>query len=192
MGWCCYNIYTSPKEECDKCYASKFKKENGVEGRDKILASCMKGNVYYAVIERTWDDDTPREVWAAIALTYYNPKAKKAENFGIKEIDETMGPHEYDMPEKYLDMLTETDNQFAKEWREKCRAKIAHKKALRDVPIGRSIKFKSIYDMQSGIKCGDEIILTKRKAGRNKKAYWCSMFYRWPEKFIPVDFEVLV
>lgn len=192
MGWWTYDIYTSPKEECDKCYSSNLKKENGVEGRDKILASCMKGNVYYAAIERTWDDDTPREVWAAIALTYYNPKAKKADNFSIKQIDETMGPYNYDMPERYLDLLTETHSQYAKEWREKCRAQIEHRKALNNVPVGKSISFKSIYDMQSGVKCGDKVILTKCKAGKNKKAHWCSSCYKWPEKFIPIDFKILI
>lgn len=189
MGWWSYNIYTSPKEECDKCYTHTLEK-NGVKGQDKVLCSCMKGNVYYAVIERTWEDDTPREVWAAVAHTNYSPKSKH-DNFAIKEIDETMGPYDLDMPEKYLDMLTEPYNDFAREWREKCRAQIAHKKALNNVPVGKSIKFKSIYDMQSGIKCGDEVILTKRKHGRNRRAYWCSSCYKWSEKLIPNEFEIL-
>lgn len=191
MGWLCYDIYTSPKKECDKCYNSPLIRKDGIKGQDKVIASCMKGNVYYAAIERTWEDDTPREVWAAIALTYYNPKAKERENFGIKQIDESMGPYNYDMPEKYLDMLTEPYNDFAREWREKCRAQIAHKKALNNIPVGKSIKFKSIYDMQSGIKCGDEVILTKRKHGRNRRAYWCSSCYKWNEKLIPNEFEIL-
>ena len=169
MGWWSYNIYTSPKEECDNCYTHTLEK-NGVKGQDKVLCSCMKGNIYYAVIERTWEDDTPREVWAAVARIHYSPKAKY-DNFAIKEIDETMGPYYYDMPEKYLDMLTEPYNDWAKEWRKKCREHIAKRKALQKYKIGTKIAFEAEYDMSDGIQKGDTITLTKIKRGRTQ-SYW--------------------
>ena len=187
MGWLSYNIYSSPKAECDNCYNQNLER-NGVKGQDKVLCSCMKGNVYYAVIERTWEDNTPREVWAAVARTYYNPKAKH-DNFAIKEIDETMGPFDYDMPEKYLDMLTETHSQFAKEWREKCRLNIEKKKKLKSVKIGQFISFVSTFDTSSGVKKGEEIVLLKRKWG--KRYIWYRGGYKWSEKLIPNNFEIL-
>lgn len=188
MGWWSYDIYGSPKEECDKCYNSPLKRD-GLKGRDRVLCSCMKGNVYYAAVERTWEDGTPREVWAAVALTYYNPRVKKGFNFSIKEIDESMEPFYYDMPEKYLNLLTETDNEAANRWREKCRVCVNKRKKLKSVPIGGRIKFKSPYRLISGVEVGDEVILTKYKWG--KRSRWHNGYYRWTENMIPVEFEIL-
>jgi hypothetical protein len=42
-----------------------------------------------------------------------------------KPISEDMGPAEDRCPERILDQLTEPSNQHAREWRQRCRARLA-------------------------------------------------------------------
>ena len=111
MGWYAYDIYTSPKAECDRILNQK-----GENYESRILKSCMKGNVYYAAVSLK----TPEEecVYAAVFLTNYSPRAKKEFNFAVKEMDETVGPYRYDFPEEYFKLLTPTNSKYALEWRE--------------------------------------------------------------------------
>lgn len=185
MGWYCYDIYTSPKVECDRILTQK---NENYESR--VLKSYMKGNVYYAAVwqkikneEKQWDTE---KVFAAIFLTNYSPKAKKGFNFGIKEMDETVGPCYYDFPEEYLKLLTPTNSKYAIEWREKVKQEIERKKKLSKLKIGNKIKFLARYDMTSGVKVNDEIILIKTKRGFMHGSFW-----KWPTKLIPTEFEII-
>lgn len=48
--------------------------------------------------------------------------------FGTKFLEETMGPMDIKCPEKILDLLTPTDNEYAQRWRENCRQYHAQRK----------------------------------------------------------------
>ena len=82
---------------------------------------------FYAAVERVDKATQERQVWAAVFLLDYAPKERH--NFGWKSMDETMGPNEAACPERILDLLTPTSNEYALTWRSRCRAKIAERKS---------------------------------------------------------------
>lgn len=178
MGWLCYDIYTSPKQECDRIL--NYKGENGIQ---EVLASYMKGNIYYAVVHQKTEKRDCN--FAAVFLTYYSPKARNGYNFGYKDMDETMGPHYYDFPEKYLNMLSPTTSKFALEWREEVKQNIERKKRIAKLKVGTQIKFKSPIETTSGVKIGDEVILTKRKR------CFVRNYSIWNKDWIPANFEII-
>ena len=80
---------------------------------DRVLACQRRGDVIYAAYWTAEDEiiglvvllDRPRGGW-----TYY------------KVMDEGMGPYEANCPESILDVLDETEDEYALAWRERCRA----------------------------------------------------------------------
>lgn len=48
-------------------------------------------------------------------------------NFGFKAIYEECGPTYYECPNHILDLLSETDNETANKWRERCRSNNLYK-----------------------------------------------------------------
>ena len=81
---------------------------------------------YYAAVERT-DEHGKRLVLAVVCLVNYNLRAKEGYIFGYKDMNESMGPCETDCPAAILDLLTETDREYAKQWRERCRKRLGKK-----------------------------------------------------------------
>lgn len=179
MGWMSYDIWSSPKAECDRILNQKTEKYES-----KVLKSYMKGNVYYAAVSLK----TPEEecVYAAVFLTSYSPRATKEFNFAVKEMDETLGPHYYDFPEEYFELLTPTNSEFAIAWRTEVKKRIDLKKKLSKLKKGDKIKFISTCDMASGIKAGDEVIIKK-----DKRCFMRGSFWRWPKNLIPYEFEII-
>lgn len=90
----------------------------------RILKSTIIGSVYYAAAER-YDASGALEVSAMVCLTRWNPKAKDGYIFAYKDMDESCGPYEYKCPASILDLLTAPPNEHAREWRERCRARLA-------------------------------------------------------------------
>lgn len=78
---------------------------------------------YYAAVERI-DENDKRRVFAIVCLVNYNLRAKDGYIFGYKDMDESMGACETDCPSAILDLLTETDSEYAKQWREDCRKRL--------------------------------------------------------------------
>lgn len=73
------------------------------------------------------------EVTALVILTQW--VHKDYYNFGYKEMDESAGPAVDSCPASILDILTDPPNEWAKQWRARCRARIAararrHKKIV--------------------------------------------------------------
>ena len=89
-----------------------------------VLKSSMVGSVYYAAIQIK-RNGIIESVFATTALTSSN--MREYFNFLYKDIDETAGPYDCKCPKGILDLLTPTDNEYANEWREKCRAKFKKK-----------------------------------------------------------------
>lgn len=92
------------------------------EVTSKVLRSTLlKMRVYYAAIEHVFPNSGDRQIWGLVCLVKYNPRDRDGYIFGYKDIDETMGPCESDCPNSILSLLTPTDNQYALEWRSRCR-----------------------------------------------------------------------
>lgn len=143
MGWTNYHAIhynesgkIDRKAECD----SRINYEE--ESRScKVLKSAMRGSTYYAAVEYTNEETGEHEVFAAIFLT--RTTMRDYYNFWYKDMDETCGPFECDCPKGILDLLTETDSEWANEWRKKCRERLkgkTPKQMLSKLPIGTTIE----------------------------------------------------
>lgn len=105
----------------------------------KVLDSAVvKLKTFYAAVEQVERATGERRVWAAVFLLGFAPKAEY--NFGYKDMDETCGPCEAECPERILDLLTETEYQYAIDWRARCRAKIAARRARPKLKPGMTIE----------------------------------------------------
>lgn len=89
--------------------------------RSTVLRSALvRMRTYYAAVEQL-RNGRPREVFAVVCLVRYNPRDREGYIFGYKDMDETMGPCESECPPAILDLLTPTDHDYARAWRERCR-----------------------------------------------------------------------
>lgn len=89
----------------------------------RVLRSSMVGQVYYAAVEN-YDADGSKSVFAVVCLTRWNPKARDGDIFAYKDMDESCGPNECQCPARILDLLTEPANDYARDWRAHCRARL--------------------------------------------------------------------
>lgn len=99
----------------------------------EVLKDSIRGSVYYAAVKHP-----DGHVFGLVMHTIVNNDDYY--NFSYKDIDEGMGPHDYDCPIGILNLLSDTDNEFALEWREKCRAKQG-RPAKSALPVGTIISF---------------------------------------------------
>ena len=201
MGWTSYHVepiwkkgksVIDRKAACDELFNCEA---SGGVGKYEVLKSAMVGSTYYAAVKRTvFATATEPEktiVFAAVCLTRVD--SKDHFNFSYKDMDETCGPCEYDCPASILKLLTPTDSDWAKEWREKCWNNIEEKKfisALNSLPIGTVIRFKAPYEA-SMYKEGDEVILTKKTRSDGKSSYWVNERYFYSLSFIGKDYDIV-
>lgn len=203
MGWTWYNVAEEwkngkktidRKKECDSILTQKPREMDGrwIPGTE-VLKSAMVGTTYYAAVKTTYKDGRSA-VWAAVFLT--KTECGKYDNFGYKDMDETCGPPECQCPKGILNLLTETDSTYAKEWRERCLKYHEWKKerkALESLPAGSRIRFINQHELRSGKKPGDEIILVKkvRQGTKRRQVYWTDGYYRWTKNLIPDEYEIV-
>jgi len=185
MGWTFYNAthYTKNgsvdrKSECDAII-----KYNNAKISQRVLKSAMVGSIYYAAVEIINKETQHRCVIAAVILT----SSDKAHgyNFGYKDLTETMGPSERKCPASILNLLTETDNEYAKKWREDCR-KYNMITPLSKLPIGTVISYKTCS--------GETRRLIKRAAAYQfKRPFWyCPDDNTYSSsKNIPTNYEII-
>lgn len=128
MGWD-YHHEVAPYDRRAICRSNIG---NGYE----VIKDAVVGTTYYAAVK------SPRngKVGAVIILTKIDRNGYC--NFGMKFMDEEMGPYRNDCPKSVLDALSPTDNKYAIEWREACWAKIHEPKdeTLKNAPIGARLK----------------------------------------------------
>lgn len=146
MGWTSTDarFYTADgkvnrQAECDALYTWE-----GEKTKNEVIKSSMRGSVYYAAVRTTDKTTGHSEVFAAVCLT--STRRDGGFNFGYKGMAEDIGPCEDDCPKGILVLLTDTESKYAKEWRERCWAKIRDKKqnrqSLASIKIGEIIEFE--------------------------------------------------
>jgi hypothetical protein len=119
MGWLfMYGLdgHSGPKQYLD----AQCTYERPTVTSKVLRSSLVRMRVYYAAVEHTFPDGKI-DVWAAVCLVKYNPRARDGLIFGYKDQDETMGPCETECPAEILDLLTPTESEWANEWRGRCR-----------------------------------------------------------------------
>lgn len=119
-----------------------------------LLATRSVGNVVYAAIKNPEDG----HVFGAVILTAYHNNEYC--NWGFKFIEESMGPMEQDCPAAILNMLSPPRGQYAEEWRERCRAKLAKQKPK----AGCRIVFDKPVTFRSGLSEREFTCLSLRPA----------------------------
>jgi hypothetical protein len=103
----------------------------------RVLKSALVGlRTYYAAVEHLTTGGE-RSVFAVVCLVRYNPRDREGYVFGYKDMDETEGPNEDACPEAILDLLTPTDRPYAIAWRERCRGRLAARRAQAKKPVPR-------------------------------------------------------
>ena len=109
--------------------------------KSRLLACAGIGfDVVYLAIEWTHKEDLRREVFAVVSLIQW--RRNDWWNFGNKDISEHEGPMRCECPEWMLNMLTETDNKYALEWRAACRERIKKQKARPSFSKGSIVKLR--------------------------------------------------
>lgn len=129
--------------------------QEGYEYKEKtrsnhVIDSALVGTTVYLAVHHINTENGVDEVYGAVILTEYDPKRN---NFFTKGISETMGPSDSKCPKRILDKLSPTDNEYANEWRNRCRNKKKSDNPLAGVPQGTKIR------LLSGAHMGD--IFTK-------------------------------
>lgn len=149
MGWD-YHHEVAPYDRRAIC---RRQIGNGYE----VVRDAVVGTTYYAAVKSPHDGS----VSAVIILTHIDRAGYC--NFGMKFMDEECGPFKCECPKSVLDALSPTDNRYAIEWREKCRA---NKKdtTLKDAPVGAKLKVE--------LKDGTSRTVIKMAPGCQFKTWW--------------------
>lgn len=105
---------------------------------NKCLKSYIKPKEGYAAIESINKITGGRKVFAVIWLFHYKRSIFDNCNFGYKDMEESIGPYYYNCPANILDLLTETKNEYAIEWRNKNRDVLSNKKPRPKIEIGKT------------------------------------------------------
>ena len=184
MGWTSYrathykNGKVDRKAECDNLFCCDMvsRENREVIGKYEVVKSAMVGSTYYAAVKvtkfATEFKPEQSDVWAAVVLTSVD--SKDHFNFSYKDMDETCGPYKYDCPKGILDLLTPTDNEYANNWRAKCREQLEKKKnpnSLGKLPIGTVIQVTMPFNTKF-FREGDVIQLHKDENFGSNRTSW--------------------
>lgn len=186
MGWSSYRAthYTKSgavdrKAECDAVFVDGLNR-----GHYRVEKSVMVGVVYYAAIRKLKQgildksgkhmkdadgkylyEDIPekeQKVGAVVLLT--STENNHGFNFSYKDMDETMGPNYYDCPASILKLLTPTENETAKIWRERCVLHAQAQRIIKNCPVGTILEYTNSH--------GEAISIRKRAASYQFKGPW--------------------
>ena len=123
MGWLFMNSmgrFASPKAYLEDQFTYPTDTRTS-----RILRSALVGmSTWYGACEQIDKSTGAREVFAIVCLVKYNPRSKDGHVFGYKDMTEHMGPCEASCPAAILDLLTQTDDEHALDWRKRCRKAI--------------------------------------------------------------------
>lgn len=166
MGWLFMRSlggYSGPRQYLDARFT--FETPNAVS---RVLKSALvRLRVYYAAVEHINKATEERNVWALICLVYYNRRDREGFVFGYKDMSESMGPREAECPEEILDLLTETDSEYARDWRRQCRDNITARRAMASKPIprpGQTIVFDEPVQFANGRSFTSMRVVANRSA----------------------------
>lgn len=168
MGWTC--LYTPPHDELAHI-ESIVTCENEERAMRPIL-TIRKGSTWYLAVEvvrKVEDieirDYTPdsfgRYVFAAVILTQ-----RSGSEWCYKAMEEAMGPCEATAPMKLLNLLSETVNEYAISWRQRCQNAAAM--ANRKVKHGDVIRFAEPLIFADGVERQVFKIIKERFAGKSR------------------------
>lgn len=138
MGW--IFTYKAPGQSIEDFFKHRFDCVNE-HGSRKILATSARLNVAYMAVELI-PKGKEREVFGLVCIIKRAP-SDPSYNFGYKDVDESDGPFHTECPAKILDLLTPTDNEYALEWRKRCRENIEKAEKAKQIKVGDVVEFEA-------------------------------------------------
>ena len=131
--------------------------------RTRCLDLAIKLRAAYAAVETVEKATGQREVWAAVILLRYSRVKGDPYPFGTKDLEESMGPCECECPARILDQLTPTNNEHAREWRLRCRARLDRP----GVPApGTRVRFEDPIKFRDGATVSEFTVEKRGERGR--------------------------
>lgn len=100
----------------------------GDNAKQTVLKIAQVGSTLYSAVRKT-DASGGDRVIGVVTATW-----TKDGEIGAKHVTEFEGPYQIACPESILKLLSPTESEWAREWREKCHAYNAHMKELRTAP----------------------------------------------------------
>jgi len=160
MGWTC--LYDKPNNV--KEYLDRMHTWHGETHDFTVLDSAIVSfRTYYAAVERVCRATGVSEVSAAIVMLTFH---KTGEEFCYKELTENCGPHQVQCPMRILELLTDTDNKYAIEWREACLAYHDKRASGNGLKHGAIVTFKQPMKFTNGMEYSEMRVL---KEGRKTR-----------------------
>ncbi|ASY46837.1 MULTISPECIES: DUF6927 domain-containing protein [Sphingomonadaceae] len=152
--------HASAKSYLDAQFTHERPQEEGGSRGLKVLASACPGNRVYYAATQVMTNGVGGEIFAIVCLVRWNPRDKEGMILGYKDMEESMGPCEDGCPAHILDLLTATDNKYALDWRERCRANLARRG--RKLSDGDRIRLEAPVTFSDG-HVGQEFVVSKRR-----------------------------
>lgn len=175
MGW--LYLYDKP-HNVKEYFVDKFNYENEVVKQRALDIAIVKFRTLYAAIESINKSTGARTVFAAVVMLDF-----RNGEMGYKYMDESCGPFQCECPKRILKLLTETDNEHAKEWRAACWAKIEKNQKL-VLKEGAIVKFNTPIRFMDGLEYSEMKVVKNGRTIRftsaeNTQGYWgCHRLYR--------------
>jgi len=171
------------KEICDKMVTW-----TNDSGSRKPIKSALVGNTYYAAVEHIQPDGS-RRVWCAVTLFKTHKSGPYYGDFSYKDMDESCGPCEHKCPIGILKLLTETESESAKEWRDWCWKYHAEQKEKKNKPSLGSLPLGTVIEFE--IKGKGVFRAKKANDWKHKRPIWTDGYWRFPTTVIPNDWKVI-
>lgn len=148
--------------------------------KSQIVRGEVYKSVYYAAVEckeqpyhaaMRNDGTDGREVYCVVVLI--EDATELGFDFRYKDMDEFAGPIEQHCPSSILSLLTETNSEWANEWRSKCRENAedkAFRAKLSKLPLGSRIELTLDDEFQFTFgNPGDTFTLVREQIVRTKR-----------------------
>lgn len=147
MGW----SYGSKPDNVKEYFTNQLNYSRDGFSQRCLDIAIVNLKTIYAAVEQVGNDGIKNVSAAIIAINFITKKEDgfKSTEFGYKDMDETMGCYQTDCPERILKLLTPTDNEYAKAWREACWSRI-NKRKENKVSDGDVIRFNEKIRFSSG------------------------------------------
>lgn len=163
MGWLTMPFssmggHASAKAYLDDQFTYSREVDGGTSGLKVLASSCPQNRTYYAAAQVV-TNGVGGEVFAIVCKVLWNPNTKTGEQFGYKDMTESMGPCEDGCPQHILDFLTPTDKEHAIDWRRRCAESL--KRRARKVTDGDRVRLTEPVTFSDG-HVGQEFIVEKR------------------------------
>ena len=181
MGWTF--VHKEPGQKLSDFFRKEFEWDNPETGyKLRVLDCATYLNAAYLALEQTHGGE--REVFALVCELQYRPRDHF--NFGYKDVEEMQGPIKANCPERILNLLTPTDNEWAKEWREACWENLRRTKQARAIKPGALVEFAKPVRFTDG--CTRTVFKVREVRGQrvlvDSVGPWSVRDSKWPPEYV--------